>query len=131
MPQQHLPATDVASILREWLQPLAPLAPKVRTDRLTGNLHVRFTAGRVPEGQLRQIRMLIQSFAGSSIDPTTGDPLPHPRYFRGNPNGFTFGNSHVFLHGPASDTPHIRFDVESLLPSLAESPDLPWGFPKS
>lgn len=131
MTHHHLPATDVAKIVRQWLKSLDHLDPKVRTDRITGNIHVRFTAGRLPEAQQRAIGMLIQAFAGSTIDPYTGDPLPVPRYFRGNPNGFTFGNSHVFLHGPATDTPRVTFDVSPFLPSLAESPDLPWGFPKS
>lgn len=126
-----LPATDVAKLIREWLQPLAHLAPKVRVDRLTGNLHVRFTAGRLPEAQLRQIRMMAQSFAGSHIDPYTGDPLPRARFFRGNPTRFTFANNHVFLHGPATDTPHVTFDVEAHLPALAESAILPWGSPKA
>lgn len=126
-----LPATDVAKLIREWLKPLAHLDPKVRTDRVTQNIHVRFTSGRLPEAQQRQIAMLIHAFAGSTIDLSTGAPLPVPRYFRGNPKPFWFGNDHVFLHGPASDTPHVRFDVESLLPSLAESAVLPWGFPKA
>lgn len=129
-PSRLLASSEVAALLRGFLKPLSTLKPSIRQDRMTGNLYVSLKAGRLPPAQQLRLALLIQTFSGSRFDPYSGSFDPVDKYFPGIPTPFRLAPRLVALHGPATDTPHVQFDISRELEALEKSSQLPWLLPR-
>lgn len=127
-----LSSTEVAALIRNFLRPLRPLAPKVRVDRKTRAIHVSFTDGRLTPPDHQRLAMLLNSFSGHSLDFSSGGFQPVDRYFPGLATPFRFENPHVFLHGPETLTPNWTYipATDIINGQLSTSRQLPWCSPK-